>query len=319
MAYYGEIPWHKLGTPVAKGATAGEMINAAGLDWEVALKPARGATKINKKGEFSRYEVVRLPRPGRDESEVLLGLVGRRYKPLQNAQAFEFFNPIVAQGHAYFETAGALGEGERVWVMAKVPGEMEIVAGDPCLRYLLLSNSHSGEGAVLVKFTSVRVVCNNTLLMAMKDGQKAYRVRHTRQMHFRLNELSDFLAMVQHIFMQTECLFRRLARVQMPKHRLTEYFDQVYPRTPAQKKAGTEPDRWGSLDGLLSSQSDLLMPGVRGTLWAAYNAITHLEDYRQPRQEERPSSRLERTWFGTGADTKLKALEAAKRLADDWS
>src|SRR5437867_6063609 len=119
MAYYGKIPWHGLGTQVAKGVTAEQMIRAAGLDWEVELRPARGARKINPKGEFSRYEVVRVPRPNTKENEVLLGVVSRRYQPLQNVEACVFFNPIVGAGKAYFETAGAWGGGERIWVMAK--------------------------------------------------------------------------------------------------------------------------------------------------------------------------------------------------------
>jgi len=122
MAYYGEVPWHGLGKPVSKGVSAAQMIREAGLDWEVNLRPAGSARPINSKGEFSRYEVVRLPREGIQESEVLLGLVGRRYRPLQNVEAFEFFDPIVGANKSHFETAGALGEGERIWVMAKMPG-----------------------------------------------------------------------------------------------------------------------------------------------------------------------------------------------------
>lgn len=114
MAYYGDVPWHGLGTPVPKGATAELMIHAAGLDWQVDLRPARGAKQINRKGEFSRYEVVRMPRPKTAETEVLLGVVSRRYRPLQNVESFEFFDPIVGANQAFFETAGALGEGERI-------------------------------------------------------------------------------------------------------------------------------------------------------------------------------------------------------------
>ena len=111
MAYYGEVPWHGLGTEVPKGVTAEQMISAAGLDWKVELRPARGAREINLKGEFSKYEVLRLPRPQKKEAEVLLGVVSRRYKLLQNKEAFKFFDPIVGEKKAYFETAGALGEG----------------------------------------------------------------------------------------------------------------------------------------------------------------------------------------------------------------
>ena len=115
MAYYGEVPWHGLGTPVPKGVTAENMIRAAGLDWEVELRPARGAREINRKKEFSRYEVVRTPRPNSNEGEVLLGVVSRRYKPLQNLEAFAFFDPIVGEAKrilrllARLERANAFG------------------------------------------------------------------------------------------------------------------------------------------------------------------------------------------------------------------
>jgi len=319
MAYYGDVPWHKLGTPIHKGVSAEQMIRAAGLDWQVDLRPARGAKEINKKGEFSRYEVVRVPRLNTKETEVLLGLVSRRYKPLQNIEAFDFFNPIVGDKKAFFETAGALGEGERIWVMAKMPDAMQIVPGDECLKYLLLSNTHSGDGSVIVKFTSVRVVCQNTLLMAMEDGQKAYRVRHSKQMQFKLEELREFLAITQEVFLNAEQCFRRLAKIQMKETRLEQYFESVFPQSAVQKKNGVKPQRWGFLQEMFDGRPDLQIRGVRGTLWAAYNAITRFEDYKQPQQEEQPDQRLERTWFGGGADIKLKALEKAKELALIWN
>jgi phage/plasmid-like protein (TIGR03299 family) len=319
MAYYGEVPWHGLGTPVPKGATAEKMIRAAGLDWVVDLRPARGAKEINKKGEFSRYEVVRMPRPATQETEVLLGIVSRRYHPFQNVEAFEFFDPIVGEKKAYFETAGALGEGKRIWVMAKMPGAMQIVSGDECLKYLLLSNTHSGDGSVIVKFTSVRVVCQNTLMLAMEDGQKAYRVRHSKKMQFKLEELGDFLAITQEVFLKAEECFRRLAKIEMVDDRLERYFEAVFPLSAAQKKNAKSSRRWEILKEVFNGQPDLQLPGVRGTLWGAYNAITRFEDYKQPQHEEQPDQRLERTWFGGGADTKLKALEKAKELAADWN
>jgi phage/plasmid-like protein (TIGR03299 family) len=330
MAYYGEVPWHGLGKRVPKGVTAEQMIQAAGLDWKVELRPARGAREINKKGEFSRYEVVRVPRPNTKEGEALLGVVSRRYKPLQNIEAFQFFDPIVSHDgaqdslfgdnkeRACFETAGALGEGERIWVMAKMPDAMVIVRGDECWKYLLLSNTHTGDGSVTVKFTSVRVVCQNTLMLAMKDRQKAYRVRHSNKMQPRLKELAKFLAITQKVYLKAEEDFRRLAHVHMIEDRLEHYFESVFPRTKAQKKNGENPPRWAYLQGVFESQPDLQLPGVRGTLWGAYNAITRFEDYKQPQQEEQPDQRLERTWFGSGADIKLLALQRALEFAKTW-
>lgn len=319
MAYHGKVPWHGIGTSVPEGVTAEKMIYAAGLDWEVDLRPARGSTVINKKGEYSRYEVVRMPRREAKEREVLLGLVGRRYQPLQNVEAFQFFDPIVGQKKAFFETAGALGEGERIWVMAKMPSAMKIVPGDECLKYLLLSNTHSGEGSVTVKFTSVRVVCQNTLMLAMEDGQKAYRVRHSKKMQFKLEELSDFLSITQDVFLKAEESFRRLAKIEMTGYRLDSYLEAVFPLSAAQKKNGSRPERWDFLHEIFDTRPDLQLPGVQGTLWGAYNAITMFEDYKQPRSEELPEQRLNRTWFGGGAEIKMKALEKASELAIAWA
>jgi phage/plasmid-like protein (TIGR03299 family) len=318
MAYYGEVPWHKLGTAVPQGVSAKEMIQAAGMDWRVDLRPARGAKEINSKGEYSRYELVREGRPNVEEEDVLLGLVGRRYQPLQNVDAFEFFDPIVGEKKAFFETAGVLGEGERIWVMARMPEAMEIVKGDDCYNYLLLSNTHTGDGSVIVKFTSVRVVCQNTLMMAMEDGQKAYRVRHSKKMQFKLDELASFLAITQKVFQRAQETFHMLATVEMTQAHLDEYFEAVFPRTAAQKKKGERPARWGYLHEIFEATPDLQLPNVHGTMWAAYNAITRFEDYKQPQQEEQPDQYLERIWFGGGADIKLAALARATELAAMW-
>ena len=319
MAFYGDVPWHELGAPVPKNVTAEEMIRAAELDWSVEVRPAQGARQINRKGEYSRYEVVRMPRAGTRESGVLLGVVGRRYQPLQNVDAFGFFDPIVGEKKAHFETAGVLGEGERIWVMARMPGAMEIVRGDECRKYLLLSNTHTGEGSVIAKFTSVRVVCQNTLMMAMQDGQKAYRVRHSKKMQFRLDELSHFLAITQQVFLDAEERFRRFAQIQMTGDRLQGYFELVFPRSESQKKEHVKPERWGILTRSFESSPDLQLPGVLGTLWGAYNAITHFEDYKQPKEEELADQRLERIWFGGGADLKHLALQKATELSSIWN
>lgn len=319
MAYHGDKPWHGLGREVPKGIGSERMIQAAGLDWKVELVPARGARIINKQGDFSRYEVMRVPRYDKGETdEVLLGIVSHRYQPLQNSEAFKFFDPIVKDDRAHFETAGALGGGERIWVMAAMPGAMQIVPGDECLKYLLLSNTHSGDGSVMVKFTSVRVVCQNTLMLALKDGQTAYRVRHSQQMQVKLDELADFVALTQGVFMEAEETFKRMAKVQMTGDRLDSYLRAVFPLSAAHQKNNTRPARWDFLKEIFEHRPDLQKRGVRGTLWGAYNAITMFEDYKRPPGEEPPEQRLNRAWFGAGADVKLKALAKATELVAAW-
>jgi phage/plasmid-like protein (TIGR03299 family) len=319
MAYHGDVPWHGLGKRVPKGIDSERMIQAAGLDWKVELVKARGARIINKHGDFSLYEVMRVPRYDKGETDdVLLGTVSHRYQPLQNSDAFKFFDHIVRDDRAYFETAGALGGGERIWVMAAMPGAMQIVPGDECLKYLLLSNTHTGEGSVMVKFTSLRVVCQNTLMLALKDGQTAYRVRHSQQMQVKLDELADFVALTQGVFIEAEETFKRLAKVQMTGDRLDSYLSAVFPLSAAHQKNNTKPARWDFLKEIFEHRPDLQQRGVRGTLWGAYNAITTFEDYKRPPGDELPEQRLNRAWFGAGADVKLMALAKATELAAAW-
>jgi hypothetical protein len=138
-------------------------------------------------------------------------------------------------------------------------------------------------------------------------------------MQFRLEELADFLAITQEVFLKAEDCFRRLAKIQMIDNRLECYFEAVFPRTEAQKKTENKPQRWGFLREIFEGRPDLQMSGVRGTLWGAYNAVTRFEDYKQPQQEELQDQRLERTWFGGGAEIKLRALTKAKELSANWN
>ena len=314
IAYYGETPWHGLGRSIPDRADAAGMIVAADLDWEVEARGARGAVK-DQKGRYSKYEIVRKPRQGRAEEDALLGVVSRFYVPLQNQEAFDFFDPVIGDNKAVFETAGALGVGECVWVMAKMPEVMDIVPGDECRRYLLLSNRHDGRGSVTVKFTSVRVVCQNTLMLAMKDGQNAYRVRHSKVMGDRLAELGEILRMASEMYQECGEVFKKMAATSLAKNKLDEFLEAVYPRTEPQKKSGVRPEKWERIDALIGQSPDLLLPGVEGTMWAAYNAVTHFEDYHETRAPETADARLNRVWFGAGADSKLKALKAARQLA----
>ena len=133
--------------------------------------------------------------------------------------------------------------------------------GDECFKYLLLSNAHTGEGSVTVKFTSVRVVCQNTLMLAMQDGQKAYRVRHSKIMQFRLEKLAEFLAITQEVFLKAEELFKRLAKIQMIEDRLEHYLEAVFPRSEEQQKIGERPQRWRFAEQVFESQPDPQLPG----------------------------------------------------------
>lgn len=315
MAYHGDPPWHGLGTAVKHRPTSDEMITAAGLNWEVEMRPIllQGQPPQQKP---RKCQLIRKPR-STAESEIPLAVVSPRYRTLQNSEAFEFFDPIVGKNAAVFETAGSLGHGERVWVLAKVPGEMHIVGDDCCERYLLLSNSHDGKGSVAIKFTPIRVVCQNTLILALANGQKAYSVRHSKCMDERLAEVQEILTVVWNTFAAAVALFKVLAAVPVRSDGLERYLARVYPQKPEDQKKRIRPAKWDDITELFErGDAPTLKPNH--TLWGAYNAVTRYEDYRQT-NEAGPDRRLNRVWFGAGADLKLKALQHAEALAQQWA
>jgi phage/plasmid-like protein (TIGR03299 family) len=169
MMFVGEVPWHGLGQRLNHPATAAEAIKAAQLDWDVTKVPLF-VKKGRRYGEVqAKFAVVRDYQPQLCSTKVF-GIVGKQYKPLQNREAFAWFDGIVGEGSAIYHAAGALGDGERVWVLAKLPGEIRVKGDDIAEKFLLLSNSYDGESSVQLKFTPIRVVCQNTLTMALQSG-----------------------------------------------------------------------------------------------------------------------------------------------------
>ena len=178
MFYLSEVPWHGLGVKLDRPATAKEAIEAAQLDWPVIKLPLFAGSKHIVVPD--KFAVVRKTRNLVQKTDPVLGIVGKDYTPLQNCDAFRFFDPMVGQNAAIYHTAGALGQGERVWILAKLPGHIRVAKDDITEKYLLLSNSHDGKSSVQIKFTPVRVVCQNTLTIALNDGA-AYRVKADRK------------------------------------------------------------------------------------------------------------------------------------------
>lgn len=290
------------------------MIGAAGLNWDVEMRPIPNVgTDAGKKAR--RFHLIRMPRDP-DGVEVPLGVVSPSCRALQNKEAFEFFDPIIGDSKAVFETAGSLGNGERIWVLARVPGEIRVIGDDICSKYLLLSNAHDGRGSVSVKFTPIRVVCQNTLMLALESGEKAHNIRHSKHMQGRLQNVQELLSLIWKTFEKAEKLFQLLAKVPVKGERFDTYLEAVYPRTEGQRKAKQRPERWDRVAQLFEAgDSPHLRPSH--TLWGAYNSVTRYEDYRQAK-EAGPDRRLNRIWFGQGADLKLHALQQADALRQQW-
>jgi phage/plasmid-like protein (TIGR03299 family) len=240
-------------------------------------------------------------------------MVGSGYEPLQNRDAFSFFTPFIENKWAEFHTAGALRQGERVWVLARVRGDIVVGRDDTIERLLLLSNSHDGSAAVTIRFTPIRVVCQNTLNLAMRGGSSVISIRHTRHVARNLAQarLSKLKRVVEKVFADGESLFGRMALRQMGAKDTNSFLEMLFPRTDLQKRNNAEPERWIRIKQILED-THLTPPATRRTLWALYNAIVHDEDYRKSNADN-PDSRLDRVWFGSGNTLKLKALQAARQ------
>lgn len=309
MFYCGEKPWHGLGQQLDSPATSKEAIEAAKLNWTVEKQQLY---LPNNEPALNTFATVRT------DNHKVLGVVGNSYTPLQNSEAFQFFDSIVGEGKAIYHTAGALLEGRTVWILAKLPGEIKVTNEDITEKYLLLSNSHDGTSAVQIKFTPIRVVCNNTLTMAFAD-QQYLSVYHQRDIKTRLNEVPKLLNIITKRYAEIDVSLKELAKFQMTDVTLEKYLLNVFPDPINRKdeklfeyqleKAKTNRS-WSKY--FFENGVGNNLPGVKGSLWAAYNGVTELVDHKVTKQSQ--DRKLNTIWLGDGAVVKSKAYKFAVEL-----
>lgn len=307
MMYVGAKPWHGLGRAFIVPPTLEESIVAAGLNWNVGLK------------DLQTMDGVKVPAKAtyRESDNRILGVVGEKYKPLQNSEAFEFFRPFIDAKEAAIETAGSLRNGQRVFVLAKLNRDPLVVkAGDEVEKYVLLSNSHDGTLAVRVGFTPIRVVCNNTLSMAISDnGSQLLRIKHSGNVVENLEKVREIMDVANQRFEATAEQYRILASKQISRKDLETYVKVVF----AQKKTLEEKPVEEINSRILEKVIPLFekgrgndMPGIAGTYWAAYNAVN---EYLQYERGETNEGRMDSIWFGASASLNKKALDTATFMA----
>ncbi|MEX1028357.1 MAG: DUF932 domain-containing protein [Candidatus Paceibacterota bacterium] len=311
MMYAGETPWHRLGTKLDEPATASKAIAAAGLDYRVDLKTIVTADGVPVP---QRKAVVR------NDTNAVLGVVGNSYQPVQNHQCFGFLDAVVADGDLRYHTAGALGQGERVWMLAKLPGEIRVRdSEDLTEQYLLLSNSHDGSSALRVFFTPIRVVCANTLGMAERRGRgQGVSVIHKGDLAAKVGKAQEVLGLAKRFYDSLEDRINLLASHYPSRQQLQDYFATLYPDAPDMKNRRAENVR-SELFRLFENGRGQNIPETRLTTWAAFNAVTEFVDHhrstRGKTEQERASRRLDSAWFGSGAKLKADAWTAALELA----
>jgi phage/plasmid-like protein (TIGR03299 family) len=311
MMYVGEVPWHGLGQRLDTPATAREAIVAAGLDYDVVLADlttTAGVPVTQKRG------VVRT-----DTNEVL-GVVGTNYVPIQNRESFAFLDSIVAGGDLRYHTAGALRRGEKIWLLAKLPGQIRVrFSDDISEKYLLLSNSHDGSSCLRVFFTSVRVVCANTLAMADRDGSgEGIAIRHQGNLPSKVRQAQEVLGIAHRFFDDLEGQFDLMARHYPNYSQVSAYYKALVP-DPEDGSPSRAQNTRDDLFRLFETGKGQDIPQIRGTTWAAFNAVTEYVDHLRPTRAKTPfdraANRLESSWFGSGARLKEQAFQLAVEMA----
>tara|TARA_R110000824_G_scaffold167181_9_gene344001 strand:+ start:1743 stop:2726 length:984 start_codon:yes stop_codon:yes gene_type:complete len=311
MAYTGETPWHKLGTEIQEGMDVPAALEAANLDWEVKLRPMYYRQDKNLVKVPTRKVVIR------DVDNVQLGVVGNDYEPVQNAEAFSILQPACEQFGVTIETAGALGVGDRVWMLAKLPDSNEAVKGDRIDGYFLVTTGHNGWTSLQARPTPIRVVCANTLQVAMQVGTDLVRLRHTLTEKDRLNEVSRMVTTIVEQLTNTTKLYGKLAARHMTPDELFLYVSQVLgidglPKDEVQPVADRRRDTI-----LRLAKNGKGVQYAPETAWTAYNAFTEYVDHVRPTEAHNAKSIVAATQaaiFGSGAKLKNKALNIAQTL-----
>jgi phage/plasmid-like protein (TIGR03299 family) len=305
MAWTNEKPWHGLGVEVQPNITTTEMLKAAGLDWNVDLEPL-----MYRRGDvFSEVGHKALVRStdGR-----LLDVVGADWKPVQNADALDFFHEFVEAGHMTMETAGSLKQGRHVFALAKIGEDFSVVRGDKINGYLLFSNPHQYGRAPSILLTMVRVVCNNTLTLALGHGGKArYSWSHLQTFDGDRAEMAkEALGLASATMKETKAQMQLLAKAKLGMYEAEEYFVRVFDPKNTQGDKGKV-----ARHVPLAIEAMAQQPGANlgeGTYWQAFNAVTYLTDHTLGRsQDTRVSSAL----FGGYAALKQRAFDLAVERA----
>lgn len=306
MAYAGELPWHGLGTEVSNDLTPVQMMQKAGVDWEVEQQKIVTETGIEIKDKVALV---------RTSDNTLLDVTGKDWKPVQNEEAFTFFSEFVAAGDMEMHTAGSLKEGRNVWALAKVKESFDVFGEDRVDSYLLFSNPHQYGKAVDVRFTPIRVVCHNTLTFSLQNASKnSVKVGHRTA--FDADTVKETLGLASEKFAKYKEMAQFLGSRKITAEALIQYYNDVFPTT-SRKEEKTPVVVYDDLSKAAKMCYDALevQPGAEfaaGTWWQAFNSVTYYTDHLQGRNSE---NRLHNQWFGYNQPKKVLAAEKAVQYA----
>lgn len=301
IAFAGQTPWHQLGQALTPGATIEEWTREAGLAYTVKESPVLYRSEAaSEPEEFKGRKVLH-----RSDTGAALAVVSDGYRVVQPAEVMGFFEKLVELGGFQMETAGALSYGRRVWALARVSEGADIVDGDRVRPYVLLGTSYDGTMATVAKFTSIRVVCHNTITAALNTGEGVVRVLHSER--FDPDRVRMELGIVANSWERFLVQSRTLAGQTITTAEADDFVKALLEPYRTSGVPVEESRAFKRIKALFAGSaigSDI--PGVAGTRWGLLNAVTELVDHERGRSA---NTRLESAWFGTGAALKNRALD----------
>ena len=307
MAYAGETPWHGLGKRVSPDLAPVEMMREAGVDWKVIKRPSF-IKADGKQHPTGIYALVR------KTDNMVLTNVGERWNPVQNIEAFKFFDKFIHAGDMEMHTAGSLKNGRIVWALARVRESFDLFGGDKVEPFLLFSNPHIYGKSIDIRFTPIRVVCKNTLDMSLlKDSSNGVRLNHRSS--FDPEKVIEMMGLVRGQFGNYKQMAEFLGSKQITKKASLVYFNTVFPKASS---TGGKVKTLNDLSPNARKSLDCMdrQPGAeyaKGSYWQAFNAVTYMTDHVMGRDND---NRLYSQWFGDNRHRKIKAMKTAMKMAE---
>ena len=325
-----EKAWHGLGQIVEGYPNSAEALKYAGLDYTVEK---RKLFTFDNENEATNEDIeIKIPEIAvpnyyatmRTDNETVLGVVGKDYEVAQNIDAFSFFDAIVGGEGIQYETAGALGKGERIFITAKLPGYIKVGSNDLIEKYLFLTTSHDGYGSIMAAFTPIRIVCNNTLNAALRNCSNSIKIRHTENAKDRLAEAHKIMGISNQLSSQMEEVFNHWAKVPITDKEVQKLIQMAM----VPNKEVLHNIQTGQLDELSTCfknmcdnvfEYNMTSPTqatetTKGTLFGAYNSITgYFQNVRSYKNDE---AKIKSVLYGGTAQSKT---QKAFNLCEDFA
>jgi len=326
-----EKAWHGLGQIVEQYPTSEEAIKHAGLDYEVVKSPlfTQGSDIVESTDGIEmgscELDVPNYFANVRADNNTVLGVVGKDYQIIQNREAFSFFDSIVGGDGIFYETAGALGQGERIFITAKLPDYIRVGNGDDVVeKYIFLTTSHDGSGSITAAFTPVRIVCQNTLNASLRNMSNVVRIKHTSGAKQRIEDAYKVMGLANTISNQLEGIFNAWTKVKVTDPEIKKLIQLAL----CPNKETLELIKKGAEDeistvfkntveeafGYAMMSDTQQMDTTKGTLFGAYNAVTGY--YQNVRNYKNDEAKLQSIILGGTAQLKSqKAFELCSAFA----